>query len=313
MLSIIIPTYNEAGNIKTAADTILAITEAANIDAELLFADDGSTDGSWEIIKSLHQQNPSVRGIRFSRNFGKEGAIFAGLANVSGDCALLIDCDLQHPPSLIPEMYRLWEEGAEIVAAVKSSRGRESVVYKAFAKMFYSLMKSSSKAVDLENASDFKLLDRKVVDSLVELPERLTFFRALSGWVGFKTVKIPFEVQERTVGTSKWSFTKLFKFALSNLTGFTSLPLSFITVAGIIYLVFSLVLGGQTLVNFFTDKAADGFTTVILLLLITGGFLMTGLGILGYYLSKIYEEVKYRPRYIISDTTPEPRLTDKNV
>jgi dolichol-phosphate mannosyltransferase len=199
-------------------------------------------------------------------------------------------------------MYELWEQGYEVVEARKSNRGRESLLYKMFAKTFYKLMKSSS-GINLDGASDYKLLDRKVIDALNDMKERLTFFRALSAWVGFKTAKVEFEVQPRVHGTTKWSFKKLFKFAISSVTGFTSFPMHLMTVTGIIFMILFVALGVHTVVNFFMGQAEAGFSTVILLLLIIGSLLMLGLGIIGYYLSKIYEEIKFRPRYIINQET----------
>jgi dolichol-phosphate mannosyltransferase len=300
MLSIIIPAYNEGENINTAADTIGGIL--GDIEHEIIFSDDGSRDDTWEIIAAKAAACPNVRGISFSRNFGKEAAIFAGLEAARGDCAVVIDCDLQHPPELIPQMYELWQQGNQVVEARKSNRGRESVVYKLFAKSFYKLMKSSS-GLNLDGASDYKLMDRKVIDALGRMEERLTFFRALSAWVGFKTAVIPFEVQPRTHGTTKWSFRKLFKFALSSVTGFTNFPMHLMTVSGVLFLLGAVALGVYTLVEFFTGHPPEGFTTMILLLLVIGSLLMFGLGIIGYYLSKIYEEIKFRPRYIVREET----------
>lgn len=300
MLSVVIPAYNEQENISNTASVISSILDAEDIAFEMIFVDDGSKDNTWAEIRSCGEHDKRVRGVRFSRNFGKEGAIFAGLRAAAGDCAVLIDCDLQHPPELIPQMYRMWESGAEVVEAIKSSRGRESLFYKLFAKGFYRLMKSSS-GINLDGASDFKLLDRKAVDALNDMPERLTFFRALSGWVGFRTERIEFDVQPRNAGKTKWSFRKLFVFGINSVTSFTNFPMQIITFIGIIFGIFAVVLGIQTLVNYFCGKSQEGFSTVILLLLIIGACLMVGIGIIGFYLSKIYEEIKRRPRYIISE------------
>jgi len=302
MLSVIIPAFNEGENVNRAALAITCLLSEKNIPFEIIFADDGSKDDTWEYIEKARRADKRIRGVRFSRNFGKEGAIFAGLSKAKGDCAAVMDCDLQHPPETLLEMYELWKQGYEVVEARKADRGEESFLYKAFAKTFYKIMKSSS-GLNLDGASDFKLLDRKVVDALNQLPERLTFFRALSSWVGFKTTQIDFEVRDREHGKSKWSFAKLFKYALSNITGFTSLPMQLMTAAGLIFLLFSVVLGIQTLARFFLGYSAEGFSTVILLLLIIGSLIMLGLGIIGYYLSKIYEEIKFRPRFIIEKET----------
>jgi dolichol-phosphate mannosyltransferase len=299
MLSVVIPAFNEQENIPVTTERMREILSPIT-EYELIFVDDGSRDNTWKIIKELSEKDSSVKGLHFSRNFGKEGAIFAGLKAASGDCVAVIDCDLQHPPELLPKMLDAWKNGAEVVEAVKASRGKEGIIYKLFAKTFYRMMKNSAN-VDLDGASDYKLMDRKVVDALNEMPERLTFFRALSCWVGFKTEKIEFDVAPRNAGKTKWSFRKLFKYALSSITSFTNVPMQIITVSGILFFIFAIILGIQTIVNFCTGNAADGFSTVILLILITGSILMLGIGIIGYYLSKIYEEIKCRPRYIVSE------------
>lgn len=302
MLSVIIPSFNENENINRTAFTIADILSNERIAYELIFVDDGSSDGTWQQICAAGRENPHIRGIGFSRNFGKEGAIFAGLKAAEGDCAVVIDCDLQHPPELIPKMYRLWEGGAEVVEAVKASRGREGLFHKMFAKSFYKLMKSSS-GINLDGASDFKLMDRKVINALNELPERITFFRALSSWVGFTTERVEFDVQPRAAGKSKFSMKSLFRFAMNSITSFTNVPIHLITWVGVLFGIMALILGIQTLVKYFCGNSAEGFSTVILLILITGACVMVGIGVIGYYLSKIYEEIKHRPRYIISRTT----------
>ncbi len=303
MLSVVIPAFNEQENIPAAAERLSEILSPIT-DFELIFVDDGSRDNTWNIIKELAEKEKTVKGLHFSRNFGKEGAIFAGLKAASGDCVAVIDCDLQHPPELLPDMLDAWKNGAEVVEAVKSSRGKEGIIYKLFAKGFYRMMKNSSN-INLDGASDYKLMDRKVVEALNDMPERLTFFRALSCWVGFKTERIEFDVAPRNAGKTKWSFRKLFKYALSSITSFTNVPMQIITVSGILFFIFAIILGVQTIVNFCMGTAADGFSTVILLILIVGSILMLGIGIIGYYLSKIYEEIKFRPRYIVSEKTGE--------
>ena len=310
MLSVIIPSYNENDNILNTATIIAGILTKEQISYELLFVDDGSADSTWNQICEASKRDENVRGIGFSRNFGKEGAIFAGLKNAAGDCAVVIDCDLQHPPELIPQMYRLWEGGAEVVEAVKRSRGREGFMHRFFAKSFYRMMKTSS-GINLDGASDFKLMDRKVINALNELPERITFFRALSSWVGFTTERVEFDVQPRMAGKSKFSIKSLFRFALNNITSFTNVPIHLITWVGVVFGIMALVLGIQTLVKYFCGQAAEGFSTVILLILITGACILLGVGIIGYYLSKIYEEIKQRPRYIIARTTGGKNGTDR--
>lgn len=296
MMSIIIPAYNEEENIEKTASVISGIMSKNSIDYELLFVDDGSRDKTWEIIESLTEKNESIRGLKFSRNFGKEGAVFAGLKHCRGDCAVVIDCDLQHPPELMVEMYNMWQQGWQVVEAVKASRGKESFLYKFFAKSFYGLMEGSS-GIKMQGASDYKLMDRQVVDTLNEMPERLTFYRAMSSWVGFKTAQIEFNVAPRNAGTTKWNFKKLFKFALSNLTGYTNAPLHIVTVMGILFFTAALATGIIQIVRACGGIPQNGILPVLLL---TGSVIMLALGIIGYYLSKIYEEIKGRPRYIVS-------------
>lgn len=302
VLSIVLPAYNEEQNIANTVKVLSEILEQNKIDYELVFISDGSRDGTYAEIVKAAAENPRVKGAEFSRNFGKEAGIFAGLELASGDAVIVMDCDLQHPPQLIPQMWKLWQDGVEVVEGVKSDRGKESLGYKLSAGLFYRIMSKLIK-IDMSASSDFKLLDRKVVDVLLGLPERNTFFRALSFWAGFRTESLPYEVQERQFGKSKWSFWSLMKYAISNVTSFSTLPLQLVTVLGMISILFSVVLAIQTLVRFLMGNSLGGFTTVILLILIIGGFLMLSLGIIGHYIARIYEEVKGRPKYIISKVT----------
>ena len=245
-----------------------------------------------------------MRGIALSRNFGKEACIFAGLNEAKGSCCVVIDCDLQHPPQVIPQMYRLWQEGYDIVEGVKSSRGKESFFHRMSAGLFYKLMSRFTK-VDLNASSDFKLLDRKVVDVLVSLQERNTFFRALTFWTGFKSTEVEFEVAERAHGQSKWSLLGLIRYAVRNVTSFTTVPLQLVTGLGIACLIGFIIVGLQTFIRFCMGRSAEGFTTVILLLLFIGGAIMVSLGIIGHYIARIFEEVKGRPKYIIRERTED--------
>ena len=300
MISVVIPAYNEEENIRRAADIISGILEREKIPYELLFVNDGSNDRTWELICKEAARNPAIHGLCFSRNFGKESAIFAGLRESRGDCTAVIDCDLQHPPEKLVEMYRLWEQGYEIIEGVKKSRGEESGGHRAAAKAFYRII-SRATGIDMSNASDFKLLDRKAVTVLVNMPEKNAFFRALSSWIGFRTTSVEYDVQERQAGTSKWSTRKLISYALTNITSFTTFPMQVVTVLGVIMLVVAIILGITALAQKIMGVALGGFTTVIILLCFTGSIIMISLGIIGYYLAKIYEEVKGRPRYILTE------------
>lgn len=299
MLSVILPSYNEEKMIAKATARMAEILQPEKIDYELLFIDDGSRDGTWAQINEATEKDSHVVGVHFSRNFGKEAAMFAGLEQARGDCCVVIDCDLQHPPEKIVEMYRLWEQGYEVVEGIKEDRGEESGLHKFAANSFYGLI-SKATGMDMSSSSDFKLLDRKVVDTLNSLPERNVFFRALSFWVGYKKTSVSYCVQERTEGVSKWSTKSLIKYALTNISSFSSAPLHIVTVLGFIMLAVAFVLGIIALVQKISGVALGGFTTVILLLLFSASVIMISLGIIGYYIARIYDEIKGRPRYIIS-------------
>lgn len=299
MLSVILPSYNEEKNIKLAYETLTSLLKENNIIYEIIFVNDGSKDNTWKEIRNI-STDEHIKGVCFSRNFGKESAIYAGLYLAKGDAAVVMDCDMQHPPDTIIKMYELWKQGYDVVEGIKLDRGSESGIHKFAANAFYKLI-SKATGIDMSNTSDFKLLDRKVIDALLSLPERNSFFRALSSWVGFKATSVGFEVQERANGTSKWSTKALIKYALSNISSFTSLPLYIVTFSGMVVFIFGLLLGLQTLIRYLMGNSVEGFTTVILLLLIIGSIIMLSLGIIGYYISKIYDEVKKRPKYIISD------------
>lgn len=300
MLSVVIPAFNEEDMIRKTAKTISCLLQDAAIPFELLFIDDGSKDKTWKVICEVVETNQHIRGISFSRNFGKESAMFAGLAESKGDCVVVIDCDLQHPPEKIVEMYRLWAQGYEIVEGVKASRGKESCVHAFAAKCFYGMISEATK-IDMSRASDFKLLDKKAVNVLLNMPEKNAFFRALSSWVGFKSIQVEYDVREREAGESKWSTKSLIKYAVTNITSFTSLPMQIVTFLGMAMFLLAAVITLIAIVQKACGQALSGFTTVIILQCFTGSVVMISLGIIGFYIAKIYEEVKGRPRYIIAE------------
>ncbi len=301
MLSIILPSYNEEANIERTASNLKSILKINNIAYELLFVNDGSQDRTWEFIINCCKQDPNIKGVNFSRNFGKEACIFAGLRSCQGDCCIVMDCDLQHPPMTVIEMYKLWENGYEIIEGVKSTRGKERLFHKIFAELFYKTM-SNFIGVDMKSSSDFKLLDRKVINILCTLPEKNTFFRALSFWAGFKTTKVSYDVLPREFGTTKWSFKKLVLYAVNNLGAFTTLPLQFITILGFLVLGLSSIYFIKILVSFILGETISDVSSLVILLLFLISSIMISLGILGYYVARIYKEVIGRPQYIISDT-----------
>ena len=305
MLSIIIPAYNEEKCIKKAYDAINSLLIENSIEGEFIFVDDGSQDETYRTISELASEKDNIVGLHFSRNFGKESAISAGLSAVSGDCAVVIDCDLQHPPEKIIEMYHLWEAGYEIVEGIKRERGDEKKMHGIGAKLFYSVI-SRMAGFDMANSSDFKLLDRKVIDVLNKMPER-GFFRAISFWVGYKKAVVEYDVAERVDGESKWSTRGLIKYALSNITSYSTAPMQIVTILGIVMLVISVIFGVWALIDKIIGRALEGMTTVIIITIFIGSIIMISLGIIGYYIARIFEEIKGRPKYIISSTTKSKR------
>lgn len=300
ILSVVIPAYQEGSHIRSSIGVIENILIENDILYEFVIIDDGSKDNTWEEIKLLASSNPKVTALRLSRNFGKEAALCAGLEYATGDMLLVMDADLQHPPELIPQMVKAWrDEGYDVVDCIKNSRGKENPFYHAFAKVFYYILRKTAD-IDLENASDYKLMDRKVIEAWKQLPERTTFFRGMTSWVGFERKQLRFAVAKRVNGRTKWSAYRLLRLAVNAITSFTSVPLHCITILGILMFIGTMFLGVQTLYMKMSGRALDGFTTVILLQLLIGSSVMISLGMIGIYLTKIYHEVKGRPRYLVS-------------
>lgn len=302
--SLLIPFYNEEAQVSITIDTVHKIMSSLDGGFELLLVDDGSKDRTWQEFLKSAEKYPQIRALKFSRNFGKEAAICAAMQEAKGDAVILIDGDLQHPPQLIPQMVQLWHDGYEVIEAKKNSRGKESIFSKLAANSFYKLF-SGTGEINLKDASDFKLLDRKVVDAFNQFSERGTFFRGLSAWLGFKRKEIFFDVADRQTGVSKWNLSNKIRLSIDAISAFSSKPLELIFLIGLLFIFVGLILGIQTLVKFCLGHAAIGFTTVILLELIIGGLILLSLGVIGIYISRIYDEVKGRPRYIISEKIGE--------
>ena len=302
LLSIVMPVFREGAQLAGFLSEVRGAAEQCNLAYELLLVDDGSPDDTWRVITAEFTSGRPLRALRLSRNFGKESALCAGLEHAKGDAVIVMDADGQHPPSLIPNMVRLWQScGADVVEAVKRRRGHESFSSKVGAQLFYFILNKLS-GFHFKGASDFKLMNRKAVDGWLRMHERNVFFRGMTVWMGFTTVQIPFEVVPRSAGQSTWSVLKRIKLALVGITAFSSFPLHLVTFAGVIFLGISILLGLQTLYLKLVGRAVSGFATVILLQLIVGSLLMISLGIIGEYLARIYEEVKARPRYLVRES-----------
>jgi polyisoprenyl-phosphate glycosyltransferase len=294
VLSIVIPVYEEGSHIRNTVSYINNMLFEQGIPVKFILIDDGSKDNTWDELFQLTKSLDNVIAIRLTRNFGKESAICAGMDMVDTPAAVIMDGDLQHPPELISKMYNLWKNGIEVVEGVKKSRGREGFIYHLSARLFYKLIFRTSR-IDISDASDFKLLDKRVIEAWKKMPERTTFFRGMSAWVGFKREKIEFDVAKRIQGKSKWSPLRLLKLAVGAITSYTTIPLHFITIMGLLMFMAFLVIGIQTIYMKLSGQALNGFTTVILLLLVIGSSVMVSLGIIGIYISKIYHEFKARP------------------
>jgi len=302
ILSVLIPVHNEGDQIAENLSLIYAEALKVGLPMEIIAIDDGSTDKTWQALQSTVEHIPVLKALRFSRNFGKEAAICAGLACSSGQACVVIDSDLQHPPELISEMVRLWrDEHWDIVEGIKKTRGTEPVINRIGARFFYRTVSGLS-GYNLHGSSDFKLLDRKVIDAWLDMRERNTFFRGMVSWLGFRRKQITFSVPRRRLTQSRWSFLGLFRLAVVAITAFSSLPLQAVTMLGGLFLFCAIVFSVYALVLYFAGLAFPGFTTVIVLELLIGGVLMISLGVIGTYIAQIYQEVKYRPRYVIAET-----------
>ena len=298
-ISLIVPCYNEESNIEPFYNAIVDVFQnLPDADFELMYVNDGSKDNTFSKIEELNKKDKRVKCVSFARNFGKEAALFAGIRNVTGDCTVVLDADLQHPPAVIIEMYKKWKEGFEVVEGVKTDRGKEGLIHKLFTKIFYGMI-SKAVGMDMKNSSDYKLLDKKVVAELANLKERNTFFRALSFWVGFNKTTVYYEVADRASGSSKWSAKSLIKYAINNVICFTYTPLQIVTALGSLFILIGLGITIDAVITYIRGTAASGFPTLIIILFIGFGAIMLSLGIIGVYIAQIYDEIKGRPQYII--------------
>ncbi len=296
-ITLVIPVFNEASAFKANFLSILSICNDCEASFSYLIVDDGSTDTIREILAEMRKGNPAINYLSFTRNFGKEAAIEAGLTHAKGRACIVMDSDLQHPPELIPQMLKMWQDGSLVVDAVKRSRG-DSWLRSLLSNIFYALLRKTA-GIDLKGQSDFKLLDRKVVEFYLKLRERHKFFRGVIAWSGFPSGEIPFDVKPRSGGDSKWSSLKLMRYAFVNIASFTYVPMMALGWMGLLTASISLVVGVISLIRWALGDALPGFTTVILLLTFLGGVLLLGIGVVAYYVSLLMDEARDRPRYIV--------------
>jgi len=301
-ISVIVPCFNEEESLTTFNQTLIrCLPETYSY--EIIYVNDGSSDNTFQIITSLAKSNPDIKYISFSRNFGHQNALKAGYDFASGDCAISLDADLQHPPDVIPELIAKWEEGFEIVNTMRNDHASISFSKKISSRIFYQIMRKLSD-VNIENGmADFRLIDKKVLKQLKLFNENYLFFRGIIPWMGFRQTIVPFTANERFAGTTKYTFQKMLKFATTGVTAFSVKPLKISIYLGSVIAMVSFIYGlYAAYIHIFTDRAVTGWTSVIFSVLFIGGINLLMLGIIGEYLGKLFIENKRRPNYLISDT-----------
>jgi glycosyltransferase involved in cell wall biosynthesis len=302
-ISIVVPCYNEEGNIPVIYNTL---RDSISGNYEIIFVDDGSVDNTCNEFVRLSEQYKEVRYISFSRNFGHQNALKAGIDYAKGDIIISLDADMQHPPALIPEMIRLWNEGYEIVNTVRKDTRETGLLKRLTSRLFYFIINKLSDVEIKPGTADFRLIDRKVAEELKKLKETQLFFRGLIPWLGFRQIDIDYVPNERFSGKSKYSLKKMIKFASTGITSFSTRPLKIATYIGFLISFFAVLYAFYAIIiYFFTDKAISGWTSLILSILFIGGLQITLIGIIGEYLGKLFMENKQRPTYIVSKTNIE--------
>ncbi|WP_262329764.1 glycosyltransferase family 2 protein [Bosea sp. BH3] len=301
-LSIVVPVHNEAENLPLLVAQLQAVLEKAVSSWELVCVDDGSRDDTLDVIRRLNAADPRISAVSFSRNFGKEIAIAAGLDHAKGDAVIIMDADLQHPPETIPAFLEKWREGYLNVYGQRTDREGETRLKRNFAKIFYRIFSYFGETPLPEGAGDFRLLDRKAVDALRSLPERARFSKGLYAWVGFRSIGVPFHVAEREHGQSKFKYRKLFSFAFDGLSSFSTVPLKVATWSGVLIAFIATLTAGYFLLRtLFYGTDLPGFPSLIVSIMFFSGIQLVSLGMIGEYVGRIFAEVKRRPLYLIGE------------
>ena len=307
MISLIIPCFNEEESLPLFYPEATSVLRQMNCDYELIFVNDGSRDRTLEILKELSEKDPHVIYLSFSRNFGKEAAMYAGFCNAEGDYVAVMDADLQDPPSLLPEMMKKLESGEyDSVATRRVSRDGEPPIRSFFARKFYQIINKISDADIVDGARDFRLMKRSMVDAIISMSEYNRFSKGIFGWIGFKTLWLPYKNIERVAGETKWNFWKLTKYAIDGIINFSQAPLSAVSWFGVLMTIVSflmlVVVVGRKLI--YGDPVA-GWASTICVIIFIGGLQLFCLGVIGHYIAKMYLETKQRPHFIISETNDE--------
>lgn len=302
-VTILIPCYNEEQSLPLLYEQLAALTDKhAEYDWEILFVNDGSKDNTILLIKQLSQKDNRIAYVDLSRNFGKEAAMLAGFDYATGDCMVIMDADLQHPPHLIPEMLQHWEAGYDDVYAKRTTRGKESWLRKKLSLLYYKLLQKTTRVEILQNVGDFRLLDRKCIDTLKQLRESERYTKGMFCWIGFNKKEIEFEQGDRVAGETSWNYLSLFNLAIEGITSFTIAPLRLSTMMGIIVsiiaFIYMCVIITKTII---WGEDVQGFPTLMVVILFLGGVQLLSLGIIGEYLGRIFHETKNRPVYVVKE------------
>jgi glycosyltransferase involved in cell wall biosynthesis len=305
LLSVIVPCLNEEDNVAFFYEEFMKndpFLKEKDLDFEIIYVDDGSTDGTVREVKKLHETDNRIKLISFSRNFGKEAAIYAGFKKAEGDYVVMMDADLQDPPSLLPEMFSYIEEGYDSVATRRVSRKGEPAIRSFFARRFYKLMNRISKTDIVDGARDYRLMTRQVVDAILSLGEYNRFSKGIFGWVGFRTKWVEYENVERIKGETKWSFWGLFMYSLEGIIAFSTAPLAIASFLGVLFCILAFILILFILIrSLFWEDPTSGWQSMVCIISLVSGVQLLCLGILGEYLSKTYLEVKNRPKYLVKE------------
>ena len=312
-LSIVVPCFNEEEAVPIFYDTVTEVVGKMGVDCEYVFIDDGSTDGTLGILRALAAKDPNVRYVSFSRNFGKEAGIYAGLKYARGEHVALMDADLQDPPAYLPQMYEALQTGKyDNVATRRSTREGEPVVRSFFSRMFYRLINRLTDVPIVDGARDFRMMKRKMVDAILATGEYNRFSKGLFSWVGFRTLWLSYDNVERVAGQTKWSFWKLFKYALDGIVNFSHAPLDIVTNAGMLMTVIAFIWAAVLILKklIIGNYNVSGWTSLTCIIIFLGGIQLCSIGIIGQYIARIFLETKHRPLFIVAESSDDERAPE---
>lgn len=313
-ISILIPCYNEEKSLPLLYPELVKLMDSnPSYEWELMFVNDGSKDQTLGLLRQLRQQDNRVNYVDLSRNFGKETAMLAGFDHVTGDCMVIIDADLQHPPTLIPEMIKWWEQGYDDVYAKRKSRGKESWLRKQLSLTFYKILQRSSRFDVLQNVGDFRLLDRRCINALKRMRESERYTKGMFCWIGFNKKEVEFDRGDRVAGHSSWGYKQLFSLAIDGITSFTSAPLRISTFVGFVVSMLAFIYMIYVFIKaLIWGDPVQGYPSMVILILFLGGIQLLSLGIIGEYIGRIYNETKNRPDYIVREFNGVPDMGDEH-